>query len=78
MSFLQISLQIKETQDKVVHFEEVDLRMEKKCQQLQQLKNFLFVDQLTLMFHKAAAQKTRESVVNTKQEWQFLRLFFIL
>lgn len=64
-----IAVQIKKIQDKVVHFEDVDLQLEKKCQQLQQLKNFLFVDQLTLMFHRAAAQRTGESKVdNTKAE----------
>lgn len=69
LSFLQKFLQIMEIQNKVVHFEDVDLQMEKKCQQLQQLKNFLFVDQLTLMFHKADAQRTGESVVdNVKAE----------
>lgn len=43
---------MKEIQDKIVHFEEFEYQMEKEWEQLQQLKNLLFVDQLTLLFHK--------------------------
>lgn len=45
-------VQMKEIQDKIVHFEEFEYQMEKEWEQLQQLKNLLFVDQLTLLFHK--------------------------
>lgn len=53
-------VQMKEIRDKIVHFEEFELHMEKERQQLQQMKNLLFVDQLTLLFQKAAAPKTGE------------------
>ncbi|RVW50926.1 SWI/SNF complex subunit SWI3B [Vitis vinifera] len=53
-------VQMKEIRDKIVHFEEFELHMEKEWQQLQQMKNLLFVDQLTLLFQKAAAPKTGE------------------
>lgn len=51
---------MKEIQDKIVRFEEMDLLMEKEWQQLDQIKNLLFVDQLTLMFHKKSTPKTGE------------------
>ncbi|CAI9117111.1 OLC1v1018448C1 [Oldenlandia corymbosa var. corymbosa] len=54
-----IAVQAKEIHDKIVHFEELDIELEKEFQQMQQLKDALFVDQLTLMFHqKGAADKT--------------------
>ncbi|CAK9180309.1 unnamed protein product [Ilex paraguariensis] len=58
-----VEVQTKEIQDKIVHFEELELQMEKEWQHLQQMKNLLFVDQLTLLFHKTAARKTGESTV---------------
>ncbi|KAH7523369.1 hypothetical protein FEM48_Zijuj06G0003500 [Ziziphus jujuba var. spinosa] len=51
-------VQMKEIQDKIVHFEALDLQMEKEWRQLEQMKNMLFVDQLTFLFHKSSAQKT--------------------
>lgn len=39
---------MKEIKDKISHFEALDLHMEKEWQQLEQMKNMLFVDQLTL------------------------------
>ncbi|KAL3514897.1 hypothetical protein ACH5RR_027614 [Cinchona calisaya] len=58
-----IAVQTKELLDKIVHFEELDLQLERESQQLHQLKDLLFVDQLKLLFHKAAARKTGESMV---------------
>lgn len=43
---------MKEIVDKLVRFEELDLQMEKKFKQLDQMKSMLFVDQLNLLFHK--------------------------
>ncbi|KAL2471834.1 SWI/SNF complex subunit SWI3B [Abeliophyllum distichum] len=58
-----IAVQTKEIEDKIVQFEEFDLQMERKRQQLQQLLNLLFVDQFTLSLHKTPAQqKAGESV----------------
>ena len=59
------ALQTKELQDKIVHFEELDLQVERESQQLQQLKDLLYVDQLTLLFYKAAAHKSGESMVES-------------
>ncbi|KAJ7967009.1 SWI/SNF complex subunit SWI3B [Quillaja saponaria] len=55
-----IEVQMEEIQDKLVGFEELDLEMEKEWQQLEQMKNMLFVDQLTLQFHGRSASKTGE------------------
>ncbi|CAA3001483.1 Hypothetical predicted protein [Olea europaea subsp. europaea] len=58
-----VAVQTKEFEDDIVQFEEFDLQMERKRQQLQQLQNLLFVDQLTLSFHKTPAPpKAGESV----------------
>lgn len=51
---------MKNIQDKLVHFEDLDLLMEKEGQQLEQMKNMFFLDQLTLLFHKSSAPKTGE------------------
>ncbi|GMY28985.1 SWI/SNF complex subunit SWI3B [Fagus crenata] len=53
-------VQMKEIHDKLVHFEKLDLQMEKEWQQLEQMKNLLFVDQLALLFHRSSAQKPEE------------------
>ncbi|EEF33368.1 DNA binding protein, putative [Ricinus communis] len=57
-----VEVQLKEIQDKIIRFEKLDLLMEKEWQQLEQVKNLLFVDQLTLLFHKKSAPKTEEHV----------------
>lgn len=49
---------MKSIQDKLLHFEDLDLLTEKESQQLEQMKNMLFLDQLTLLFHKQSASKT--------------------
>lgn len=52
-------VQMKEIQDRIVRFEELDLQLEKEKQQLEQMKAMLFVDQLTLLSHKRSAPKTK-------------------
>jgi SWI/SNF related-matrix-associated actin-dependent regulator of chromatin subfamily C len=61
-------VQIKEMKEKIVGLEEVELQMENKLEQLHQMKNMLFIDQLTLLFHKAAASKTAHMEDNIKFE----------
>lgn len=51
---------MKSIQDKLVHFEDLDLLMEKERQQLEQMKNMFFLDQLTLLFNKPSAPKAGE------------------
>ncbi|GAV65829.1 Myb_DNA-binding domain-containing protein/SWIRM domain-containing protein [Cephalotus follicularis] len=53
-------MQMKEIQDKIARFEELDLQMEKERQQYEQIKNQLFFDQLTVLFRKSSAPKTVE------------------
>ncbi|XP_014498604.1 SWI/SNF complex subunit SWI3B [Vigna radiata var. radiata] len=55
-----IEVQMKSIQDKLVHFEDLDLLMEKERQQLEQMKNMFFLDQLTLLFNKPSAPKAGE------------------
>ncbi|KAL6200980.1 hypothetical protein ACLB2K_024695 [Fragaria x ananassa] len=52
-------VQMKEIQDRIVRFEELDLQVEKEKHQLEQIKPMLFVDQLTLLSHKRSAPKTK-------------------
>ena len=56
---------MKNIQDKLVRFEDSDLLMEKECQQLEQMKNMLFLDQLSLLFHKQSAPKSGECTEGT-------------
>lgn len=53
---------MKNIQDKLTNFEDLDLLMEKECQQLDQVKNLFFLDQLNLLFHKPSAPKTGENL----------------
>ncbi|KAI3921915.1 hypothetical protein MKX01_005604 [Papaver californicum] len=45
-----VEVQMKEMQDKIVHFEEMELHMEKEWHQLQDMKNQFFADQLAFLF----------------------------
>ncbi|XP_057776450.1 SWI/SNF complex subunit SWI3B [Salvia miltiorrhiza] len=63
----RISTQTKEIEDKILHFEEFDLLMERKLQQFQQLQNLLFVDKLTILFHKNAAAATPKTGDNAAE-----------
>ncbi|KAL9312499.1 hypothetical protein ACSQ67_017951 [Phaseolus vulgaris] len=55
-----IEVQMKNIHGKLVHFEDLDLQIEKESQQLEQMKNMFFLDQLTLLFNKSSAPKTGE------------------
>ena len=62
--------QTKEIEDKIFQFEEFDLQMERKLQQFQQLQNLLFVDKLTILFHKNAAPKSGDNAAEpVKIDW---------
>lgn len=45
-------VQMKEIQDKIVHFEELELLLEKERLQLRHMKDLLFADHLAIMQHK--------------------------
>lgn len=52
---------MKNIRGKLVHFEEIDLLLEKEWRQLEQMKNMLYVDKLTLLFHRGSVPKTGDS-----------------
>lgn len=47
-----VEVQMKEIQEKLVHFEELELLMEKEWHQLKHMKDLLFADQLTILQQK--------------------------
>ncbi|CAL9047958.1 SWI/SNF complex subunit SWI3B isoform X2 [Musa acuminata AAA Group] len=47
-----VQVQMKEIQDKIVHFEELELLLEKERLQLRHMKDLLFADQLAIMQNK--------------------------
>nr|XP_043614705.1 SWI/SNF complex subunit SWI3B [Erigeron canadensis] len=55
----------KDIHDKIVRFEELELQMEREWQQLQQMQHSLFVDQLTLLFHKNDRTSWKENTEQT-------------
>lgn len=57
MLTLDVSHQTNNIEEKITHFEEFDLQMEKKWQLVRQLQDLLFVDQLSLRFRKPDATK---------------------
>lgn len=61
-------LQMKEIQDKILRFEELDLQMEKEWQQLDQMKNLLFADQLSVLSKRSVTTKIDERGSTLKAE----------
>ncbi|XP_059291898.1 SWI/SNF complex subunit SWI3B [Lycium ferocissimum] len=68
------AIEAKEIEDRIARFEERDLQMEKEWQQLMQLKNLIFTDQLTLLLNKAGAPTAGETIgeepISVKAECQ--------
>lgn len=60
--FANVIFQMKEIQDKISRFEKYELQMEREWQQLQQMKNMLFVDKLALLLNKTSAQNAGGSM----------------
>ncbi|NP_001362572.1 SWI/SNF complex subunit SWI3B [Solanum lycopersicum] len=67
-----VAIETKEIEVRIAHFEERDLQMEKEWQQLMQLKNLIFIDQLTFLVNKSGAPRAgetiREEVIDVKAE----------
>uniref|UniRef100_A0A6M2F0F4 SWI/SNF complex subunit SWI3B n=1 Tax=Populus davidiana TaxID=266767 RepID=A0A6M2F0F4_9ROSI len=61
-------VQMKEIQDKILRFEELDLQMEKEWQQLDQMKNLLFADQLSVLSKRSLTTKIDERGSTLKAE----------
>ncbi|CAI9302179.1 unnamed protein product [Lactuca saligna] len=55
-------VQAKDIHDKIIRFEEFELQMEKEWQQLQQMQNLLFADQLSILFHKNDGTNRNENM----------------
>ncbi|GMH08603.1 hypothetical protein Nepgr_010443 [Nepenthes gracilis] len=53
-------VQMPEIQYELIHYEVMELQLEKEWQQLNQMNNQLFLDQLALLFHMAAVPKSEE------------------
>lgn len=48
-----LHVQLKTIQEKIQHFEELELQMEKEWLQVRYMKDLFFADQLALVQHKA-------------------------
>ncbi|KAF2566301.1 hypothetical protein F2Q68_00027910 [Brassica cretica] len=46
--------------DRIVHFEKLDLEMERSRKQLEEMKNLLFTDQLNIFFHTRRSRKAED------------------
>lgn len=57
---------MKEIQDKIVHFEELEYLLEKERLQLRHMKDLLFEDQLTYLEHNAGPMSKGVEGQNTK------------
>ncbi|OVA00684.1 SANT/Myb domain [Macleaya cordata] len=57
-----VEVQMKEIQEKIVRFEEVELQMEKEWHQLQHMKNLLFADQMAFLFHRTTPLTNEASI----------------
>lgn len=55
---------MKQIEEKIQDFEEFDLYVEKERKRLQQMKDFLFAEQLGLKFHKPSIPITDKVTVN--------------
>ncbi|XP_019170897.1 PREDICTED: SWI/SNF complex subunit SWI3B [Ipomoea nil] len=53
----EVAVQIQEIEEKISEFDEIESQTEKEWQQLQQLQNLVFADQLNLILSKAATEK---------------------
>ena len=46
--------------DRIVHFEKLDLEMERSRKQLEEMKNLLVSDQLNIFFHTRRSRKAED------------------
>ncbi|KAG7573503.1 SWIRM domain [Arabidopsis suecica] len=57
-----VEVEMKKIRDRIVHFEKLDLEMERSRKQLEEMKNLLFVDQLNIFFHTRKARTSEDRV----------------
>ncbi|XP_010530262.1 PREDICTED: SWI/SNF complex subunit SWI3B [Tarenaya hassleriana] len=55
-----VEVKMKNIRDRIIHFENLDLKMEKSRKQLEHMKNLLFADQLNIFFHTRRTRKTED------------------
>ncbi|VVB02003.1 unnamed protein product [Arabis nemorensis] len=57
-----VEVEMVKIRDRIVHFEKLDLEMERSRKQLEEMKNLLFADQLNIFFHTRRSRKAEDKV----------------
>ncbi|ESQ51958.1 hypothetical protein EUTSA_v10016607mg [Eutrema salsugineum] len=57
-----VEVEMTKIRDRIVHFEKLDLQMERSRKQMEEMKNLLFVDHLNIFFHTRRARKAEDRV----------------
>ncbi|KFK31030.1 hypothetical protein AALP_AA6G059000 [Arabis alpina] len=57
-----VEVEMIKIRDRIVHFEKLDLEMERSRKQLEEMKNLLFADQLNIFFHTRKSRKAEDRV----------------
>ncbi|XP_018477285.1 SWI/SNF complex subunit SWI3B [Raphanus sativus] len=55
-----VEVEMMKIRDRIVHFEKLDLEMERSRKQLEEMKNLLFTDQLNIYFHTRRSRKAED------------------
>ncbi|CAF1866756.1 BnaC04g44010D [Brassica napus] len=55
-----VEVEMMKIRDRIVHFEKLDLEMERSRKQLEEMKNLLFTDQLNIFFHTRRSRKAED------------------
>ncbi|KAF3577758.1 hypothetical protein DY000_02035164 [Brassica cretica] len=55
-----VEVEMMKIRDRIVHFEKLDLEMERSRKQLEEMKNLLFSDQLNIFFHTRRSRKAED------------------
>ncbi|KAJ0259836.1 SWI/SNF complex subunit SWI3B [Hirschfeldia incana] len=55
-----VEVEMIKIRDRIVHFEKLDLEMERSRKQLEEMKNLLFTDQLNIYFHTRRSRKAED------------------
>ncbi|CAN8285206.1 unnamed protein product [Cochlearia groenlandica] len=59
-----VEVQMMKIRDRIVHFEKMDIEIERSRKQLEEMKNLLFVDKLNIFFHTRRARQGEEDRVS--------------
>ncbi|KAG2308957.1 hypothetical protein Bca4012_082104 [Brassica carinata] len=55
-----VEVEMMKIRDRIVHFEKLDMEMERSRKQLEDMKNLLFTDQLNIYFHTRRSRKAED------------------